>query len=318
MKLALLQLAPCGNDVQANLRKGEQACREAARLGADVALFPEMWSIGYTYDGQRPKGDLLRHPSRWPAGASDEVETWADDAVQWQALAVRKDGPFVEHFRALARELRMAIAITYLRDADGDCRNSMTLLDRDGAEVLTYDKVHTCAFDLPEALLTPGDGFSVGVLRTAYEEVRIGAMICFDREFPESARCLALLGAELILTPNACPLDQHRLAQFRVRALENSVAVAMANYSAPSHNGHSVAFDPIGYEGDVARDNLLLEAGEQEGVFTVDIDLAAIREYRERDGWSTPWRRPDRYGAMLGSAPPAFKRVDRTGRVFGT
>ena len=64
-------------------------------------------------------------------------------------------------------------------------------------------KVHTCDFDM-EAALTPGDDFYVCTLDTAKGDVRIGAMICYDREFPESARILMLKGAELILTSNAC------------------------------------------------------------------------------------------------------------------
>jgi predicted amidohydrolase len=315
MKLALLQLVPCGDDVAANLEKGERACREAARLGSDVALFPEMWSIGYTYNGQRPGGDLLRHPSRWQPGSGDDPAAWAEDAERWRSLAVPKDGAFVEHFRGLARELGMAIAITYLRRHEGGLGNAVTLFNAAGAEVLTYDKVHTCCFDLPEALLTPGDGFRVGTLRTATEEVEAGAMICFDREFPESARCLALMGAELILTPNACPLTDHRLSQFRVRALENAVAVAMANYAAPTNNGHSVVYDPIGFAHEQPRDNLVLEAGDREGIYVAELDFTKYREYRERGGWSTPFRRPEAYGALLGPAPAAFERVDREGRA---
>jgi predicted amidohydrolase len=242
---------------------------------------------------------------------------WAEDGERWRSLAVSRESAFVEHFRALARELGVAIAITYLRTHERGYGNAVTLFDGAGAEVFTYDKVHTCCFDLPEALLTPGDGFRVATLRTAREEVEVGAMICFDREFPESARCLALMGAELILTPNACPLDHHRLAQFRVRALENAVGVAMANYAAPSQNGHSAVFDPIAYAKDQPRDNLVLEAGEGEGIFVAELDFAACREYRERDGWSAPFRRPERYGALLGPAPAAFERVDREGRGFG-
>jgi len=61
-------------------------------------------------------------------------------------------------------------------------------------------------------------------------------MICYDREFPESARILMLKGAEIILTPNCCELEQSRLGQFRTRAFENMVGVAMANYAAPQDN----------------------------------------------------------------------------------
>ena len=73
-------------------------------------------------------------------------------------------------------------------------------------------------------------------------------MICYDREFPESARILMLVGAELILVPNACNLEQNRLGQFKARAFENMVGLAMANYAAPRCNGHSMAVSPIAFD----------------------------------------------------------------------
>ena len=88
--------------------------------------------------------------------------------------------------------------------------------------MLTYAKVHTCEFDI-EASCTPGDDFYVCDLDTAAGEVKLGAMICYDREFPESARILMLKGAEVILTPNSCPLEINRLSQYRARAFENMV-----------------------------------------------------------------------------------------------
>jgi predicted amidohydrolase len=97
-------------------------------------------------------------------------------------------------------------------------------------------------------------------------------MICFDREFPESARMLMLNGAGVILTPNACELDDTeaglgniRVAQFRTRAFENAGGVAMANYAAPQLDGRSVAFDVNGAA--------LVEAGSEEGVFIAEFDL---------------------------------------------
>lgn len=64
-------------------------------------------------------------------------------------------------------------------------------------------------------------------------------MICYDREFPESARILMPKGAELILVPNACFLEHNRISQLRARAFENTVAVAVANYAAPQENAPS-------------------------------------------------------------------------------
>ena len=87
----------------------------------------------------------------------------------------------------------MAVAITYLERYEPLPRNTVTLFDRFGKPVLTYAKVHTCDFDV-EQHLTPGDEFPVAELDTAAGPVKVGAMICYDREFPESARILMLQG----------------------------------------------------------------------------------------------------------------------------
>lgn len=203
------------------------------------------------------------------------------------------------HFRELAKELNMAIALTYLERWEGAPRDSVSLIDRHGEIVMTYAKVHTCDFS-DEAACTPGDGFYVCSLDTAKGDVRVGAMICYDREFPESARILMLKGAELILTPNACTLDDPRIGQFKARAFENMVGVAMANYPAPKNNGHSIAFDAVVYEevDGVARDTLIVEAGEEEGVYIADFDIDAIRAYRERETWGNAFRKPRVYGLL--------------------
>jgi N-carbamoylputrescine amidase len=281
----------CGNDQEANRAKGEAFCRRASALGADIALFPEMWNVGYTfYEPDVP-------------GAREA----------WAAQAVARDGDFVASYRDLARELRMAIALTYLERWDGAPRNTVSLIDRRGEIVLTYAKVHTCEWDL-EAACTPGDGFYVCTLGTGKGDVRVGAMICFDREFPESARILMLQGAELILTPNACDMEDNRIGQFRARAFENMVAVALANYAAPQCNGHSVAFDAVAFGDDEeGLDTCIVEAGEGEEVVLADLDLDRIRAYREREVWGNAFRRPRCYGLLtaLGVERPFVREATR-------
>ncbi len=292
LRVALLQLKGCGFDRPASLAEGEAACRRAHARNADIALFPELWSVGMTYFEPKQAGSR---------------ELWASQAIDL-------DDPFIVHFQQLAKELNMAIALTYLEKWDNAPRNSASLIDREGRIVLTYAKVHTCEFDI-EAALTPGDSFSVCTLATQRGDVKVGFMICYDREFPESARILMLQGAELILTPNACTLDHHRLGQFKARAFENMVAVAMANYAAPKHNGHSVAYDPIVYpvpDGE-ARDTLVVEAGEEEGVFIAPFDLDQIREYRARETWGNSYRRPRLYNSLTAKEiDPPFVRSDAT------
>src|SRR5918999_3059414 len=295
IKIALLQMTACGDDQEANLTKGEAFCRQASDLGADIALFPEMWNIGYTFYGStQPNAHTI-----------------------WQAQAVSQDDNFVKHFKALAQKLGMAIALTYLERWNGAPRNTVSLIDRHGEIVMTYAKVHTCDFD-QEAALTPGDDFYVCTLDTKKGDVRVGAMICFDREFPESSRILMLKGAELILTPNACELEANRIGQFRARAFENMVGVAMTNYAAPQENGHSVAFDGVACDADGnSRDTLVVEAGEGEGIYLAAFDMDEIREYRSREVWGNAFRRPHRYGLLTSlEVEEPFVRIGPGGEAY--
>jgi N-carbamoylputrescine amidase len=299
LKIAMLQMAACGNDQQANLAKGEAFCRRAAAAGAAIALFPEMWNIGYTpyspdfndddFNPFNPAYDGLR-------GA-------------WQAQAIGRDSAYITHFQALAQELEMAIAVTYLEAWPGAPRNSVSLIDRTGTIVLTYAKVHTCDFSM-EAACTPGDDFYVSTLDTQIGPVQIGAMICYDREFPESARILMLKGAEIILTPNACDLEINRLSQYRARAYENMVGLAMTNYARPDQNGHSIAFDGIAFvPHNGSRDMLIVEAGEGEGIFIAEFDLEKLRDYRAKECWANTFRKTHAYAPLTSTeVPPMFIR----------
>ncbi len=278
MRIALLQLASCRRDVEANLRKGDAFCRRACSAGAHLALFPEMWSIGYgAFDSEKP-GDR---------------EAW---------LSLARDDPFVLHFRQLARELDMAIGITYLERWPVAPRDTFTLFDRRGEEILAYAKVHLCPWDPPDNACTAGNEFPVASLDTPAGSVRGGCMICFDREFPEAARMLMLNGAELILTPNACELDEQdgfgdvRIAQFRSRAFENLVAVAMANYAAPQNDGRSVAYYPDGV--------LVVQAGSTEQIVLANIDFERVRALRRREVGRDAARSPEKYAAISSSKHP--------------
>ena len=275
LKIALLQIAPCGT-LEGNLEKGIASCRKAKELGADIALFPEMWSNGYRiYD--RP-------------------------VDQWQAEAIPADSEFVSAFGQLAKELDMAIGITFLEQYEGGPRNSMVLFDRHGDRKITYAKVHTCDFDV-ERNLTPGENFYVTTLDTSCGKVKVGAMICYDREFPESARILMLKGAELILVPNACPMEINRLSQLRARAYENMLAVATCNYPdpVPDCNGGSSVFDGVAYlpELNGSWDMCILQADGAEGIYLAELDLEQLRCYRESEVHGNAFRRPQKYGLLL-------------------
>jgi predicted amidohydrolase/GNAT superfamily N-acetyltransferase len=289
-KVALLQLLAAGNDQEANLLKGYKECRGAADMGADLALFPEMWNIGYYEWGD--------------AG---------DDATALAAQAITVDGDFVGHFRSLAAELDMAIAITFLEDWPNGPRNSLALIDRHGSVILRYAKVHTCDFG-DEALLTPGRDFPVAELDTRSGTVRVGAMICFDLLFPEAARALMLEGAELILVPNASRNDENHRICLRARSVENMVAVAQTNYAAPQQGGRSVAFDAVSYawdEGGATIDPTVVQADAAEGIHIARFDLTRIRAFREAETQGDAYRKPATYGSLLrADAREPFQRPD--------
>lgn len=288
LKIALLQIAPC-DTLNENLEKGIGYCKKAKSLGADIALFPEMWSNGYRiYD--RP-------------------------AEEWISEAICADGEFTSAFAETAKELEMAVGITLLEKTDSAPRNSMVLFDRFGKRQFTYAKVHTCDFSV-ERDLKRGEDFYVSELDTAAGKIKVGAMICYDREFPESARILMLKGAELILVPNACPMEINRLSQLRARAYENMLAVATCNYpeTVPDCNGGSSVFDGVAYLPGLedSRDTCILQADGKEGIYIAELDIDMLREYRESEVHGNAYRRPDKYKLLLNNMiEKPFIRDDR-------
>ena len=274
LKIALLQIAPC-KTLEENLEKGIVCCRKAKERGADIALFPEMWSNGYNIYG--------RH--------FDE----------WKAEAISADSDFINTFGETAKELDMAVGITLLEKYENAPRNSLVLFDRFGKKKFVYAKVHTCDFDV-ERNLTPGDDFYVTTLDTAIGDVKVGAMICYDREFPESARILMLKGAELILVPNACPMETNRLSQLRGRAYENMTAIATCNYpeTVPDCNGGSSVFDGVAYLPELpeSRDTCILQADGKEGIYLAELNLEQLRNYRKSEVHGNAYRHPKKYGLL--------------------
>jgi len=274
LKVALLQILPSDSQGE-NLSKGIEYCKKAKGMGADIALFPEIWNTGYFI--------------------SENMDKLLSDAISI-------DSDFVQSFSYLAKELDMAIGITFLEKTNTLPKNSLILFDRHGKSVLHYSKVHTCDFG-DEARLSQGDDFYVCELDTKDGTVKIGAMICYDREFPESARILMLKGAEIILVPNACPMEINRLSQLRARAFENMLGIATCNYPAgkPDCNGHSSAFDSVAYMENVqgSLDTCILEANEDEGIYIADFDMEKIRDYRKNEVHGNAYRRPWMYSLLI-------------------
>ncbi len=294
LRIALVQpVSVIDQDI--NLKKGEEFCRQAREKGADIVVFPELYNIGY-------KG----------------IDFDAPDAIEkWNSMAIGQNNAFVERFKKLAKELNMAIHITYLEAWEGLPRNSASLIDRHGNIIMTYSKVHTCDFIDLELHTTPGDEFYVAELDTRLGPVMVGSMICYDREHPESARLNMLNGAEIILTPNACNLGPMLIKQFQVRAFENALVTAMANYAhegLDNYNGRSCVFSADGEE--------KLVAGESEGLYMAEVNLGEIRNIRKKTIYGNAFRRPHNYTPLVSpdvgnpfirnnSSGEPFKRLER-------
>jgi predicted amidohydrolase len=122
-KVALLQLIP-SNESDENLSKGIVYCKQAKEMGADLALFPEMWNIGYNF----PQKEI--------------------DLKKLSEKAIDSNSFFFKEFQNLAKKLEMAIGITYLEKWVDTPRNTVSIIDCSGNCVLTYAKVHTCDFDV--------------------------------------------------------------------------------------------------------------------------------------------------------------------------
>ena len=194
-----------------------------------------------------------------------------------------------------AKELGVGIVATALTKGNVKPQNSAFVIGKHGEILMKYSKVHTCDF-ADERVLESGTEFKV----CDFDGVKIGIMICYDREYPESARILMLKGAEIILVPNDCVSMRPRLQALSTRAYENMCGVAMA-YPNGKNAGNSCAYSPICWDdNDECTDNtLLLANAETEGLFYAAFDMDAIRKYREREMMGNTFRKVKAYSDLL-------------------
>ena len=239
--------------------------QRAAGSGAEIVVFPEMYSNGYArFDRHDPAAE-----QRWRAGA------------------LSLDGAFLAGFRAAARASAVHVVATFLEAGDPDPFNAAVLIGPDGHTVLHHRKVHICDFDSPECACGRGNGFDVATIETNAGPVTVGMMICMDREFADAAARLSSAGAEIALVPNCCDLATDdavgdvRVAQVRGRAFETVMGIAVANYPAPRCDGHSHAADAVG--------RVIGMAGIDPALLTATFDLDAIRAARAADRFR--WQR---------------------------
>ena len=282
MKIALVQKRAVPNHPKRNSELAVQYIREASCLGADLVLFPEMWSNGYA-----PPFD----------GAFDDPTdpAFEKERKEWLENAVAIESGYVTAVKDAAAKYKIGVCATFLSKTEDKFQNTAIVIDRSGKILLNYAKVHTCDFSL-EKLLQHGSEFRV----CDFEGVQIGVMICYDREFPESARVLMLKGAEIILVPNACDMNPLRLNQLSTRAFENMVGVAMANYPGKGWGG-SCAFSPVVFdENGNCLDNVIIKANDVlEDILIAEFDMDRMRAYRERETWGNAYRKPEAYTDLV-------------------
>jgi len=294
LSIALLQINPVAEDILANIAIGDEYCRKAAAAGADIAVFPEMFSIGY--------------PTPYNEGNSFEI--WYDVAIQnqkprgfveaidkYRSYAIPDTHDYINHFRLLAKELNMAIVVTYMSQGEIYPRNTALVIDCHGNDKLKYSKTHLFQPFFIDAICESGGEFPVSMIDTRAGAVQVGVLICADRNIPEPTRILMKHGAELVIIPNACPLkglDGILLDATKIRAFENAMAIAICNYPSPKNDGCSSAFAPDG--------TCLLKASEEEGIYIVKYDLVEIRRYRAATESGDAFREERCFAPLLGGA----------------
>jgi predicted amidohydrolase len=286
LRIALLQMLP-GNNPEENFEIATKGVIEAVQNKADIVLLPELWNVGYA------------SPDEYQAGPEE-----------WERSSYALGDTRFSQYASLAKEKNIAIGLAFLeKNEDGSLSDSFALLDATGALVLHYKKVHTVDKGW-ERMFTSGESFPVCALKTAQGKVIIGAMICYDREFPEASRLLMLHGAEIVLVPNACLIDKNRIAQMQTRGFENMCGIAMTNYPEPKHNGRSCAFDGLRVKGEDYDPCLVLADGSS-GVWYADFDLEKLRDYRQKEIWGDAYRKPRLYQDLIRDEPkPPFLRPD--------
>jgi N-carbamoylputrescine amidase len=277
--VAATQMA-CSWDRDANIARAEKLVRAAAGRGAQIILIQELFETPYF---------CIDHSSR-------HLE-----------LARPLDGhPAVEHFRGVARELGVVLPISVFERANNAFYNTVVIVD--GGEVLgAYRKSH-----IPESpgyhekfYFSPGDtGFKVFDTRFA----RLGVAICWDQWFPEAARAMALMGADLLLYPTAIgsePQDSsidssgHWQRTMQGHAAANIMPVVASNrIGTEKGDNYTMTFYGSSFIASPTGEKIAEADRTSESVLTATFDLEEVRRYRQAWGVFRD-RRPDLYYPLL-------------------
>ena len=271
----------CGWNRDDNIGTAERLIREAARLGAEVVVIPELFETPYFCATQNAAFYELARP------------------IEGNAT--------IEHFRGLAAELGLVIPISFYERSGLALYNAVVLIDADGSVAGHYRKSH-----IPQSpgyeekyYFSPGDtGFKA--IRTAYG--RAGLAICWDQWFPEAARCLALQGAEFLLYPTAigsepkyADLDsmEHWRVVMQGHAGANMMPVVTANrVGVEAADGVEMTFYGSSFIADHTGRVLASAGRANEQLILATCDLEECRRFREMWGCFRD-RRPDLYASIV-------------------
>ncbi|WP_077046756.1 carbon-nitrogen hydrolase family protein [Pseudomonas sp. KK4] len=261
MRVALYQCPPLPLDVAGNLQRLQQLAHEAK--GADLLVLPEMFLTGYNI---------------------------GVDAVS--VLAEVHNGESAQQIARIARTTGIAILYGYPeRTENGQIYNAVQLIDAQGERVCNYRKTHLFG-DLDRSMFSPGTNEFPVVELNGW---KLGFLICYDLEFPENARRLAIEGAELILVPtaNMIPFDFIADVTVRSRAFENQCYVAYANYC-----GHEGDIQYCGQSSIAAPDgSRIAQAGLDEALIVGELDRQLMDQSRAANRYLID-RRPELYGTL--------------------
>ncbi len=263
-KLAILQMRSEKRTYDKNTETIIDYMKVASENNADMLLLPECFITGY-------------------------------DLTISNNYALSDDDSHIQKLCDTAKDFEIGLVATALTKGKIRPQNSAFVINKNGEILMKYSKVHTCDF-ADEKALESGEEFKV----CDCDGIKIGIMICYDKEYPESARVLMLKGAEIILVPNDCGSMKPRVQALSTRAYENMCGVAMANPNG-FNAGNSCAFSPICWDKNgICVDNTLLLADDKsEGLFYADFDMDKIRYYRGHEMMGNTFRKVAAYSKLL-------------------